>query len=401
MDVFHVTDQLGNKITDESLIHYIEQAICASRDARPRHVSMEHTAMEMTATDRPGLLSEISAVLAELGCHISGAVAWTHNKRAACIIYVEDDLKHGPLMDSYRVAQIQAQLENVVEAHHYEGERRNVRLAAPAASQTHTERRLHQLMAADRDYEHCCSCGYDLSEDDVAHGQKGGCNSTEVEIENCKEKGYSIVTVRSKDRPKLLFDTICTLTDLQYVVFHASISSFENIAFQEYYVRHKNGWTLPSEIERRKMIQNLMAATERRVSHGLRLDVTTQNRVGLLADVTRVFRESGLSISRAEVGLQGEQAVGTFYVKDTSGQAVTPETLETVRREIGGTVLVAHKSSEAPSSQRTTLSNTSPIISTSGSSSSGKQDSKPGFSLGSMFWSQLEWLSSNFRPIKS
>ncbi|KAJ8545974.1 hypothetical protein K7X08_018557 [Anisodus acutangulus] len=407
MDVFHVTDQLGNKITDESLIHYIEQAICASRrgskeiqtcvgrNVRPRHFSMEHTAMEMTGTDRPGLMSEISAVLAELGCHVSGAVAWTHNNRAACIVYMEDELKHGPILDSYRVAQIQAQLENVVEAHHYEGERRSVRLAAPAASQTHTERRLHQLMAADRDYEQCCSCGY---EDDVLHRQRKGCNSTEVKIGNCKEKGYSIVTVRSIDRPKLLFDTICTLTDLQYVVFHASISSFESIAVQEYYVRHKNGWTLDSESERRRMTQNLMAATARRVSHGLRLDVTTQNRVGLLSDITRIFRENGLSISRAEVGVQGEKAVGTFYVKDASGQAVNPETLEIVRREIGGTVLVANNSSGRPSSQPSTLSNTSPSISTS--SSSSKQD-KPGFSLGSMFWSQLEWLSSNFRPIKS
>nr|XP_016463718.1 PREDICTED: ACT domain-containing protein ACR1-like isoform X1 [Nicotiana tabacum] len=410
MDVFHVTDQLGNKITDESLIHYIEQAICASRrgsreiqtcvdrNVRPRHVSMEHTAMEMTGIDRPGLMSEISAVLAELGCHVSAAVAWTHNKRAACIVYVEDELKHGPIQDPYRVAQVQEQLENVVEAHHYDGERRSVRLAAPAASQTHTERRLHQLMAADRDYEQCCSCGYESSADDEVYRQKKGCNGTEVKVENCRQKGYSIVTVRSVDRPKLLFDTICTLTDLQYVVFHASISSFESIAVQEYYVRHKNGWTLDSESERRRLTQNLMAATERRVSHGLRLDVSTQNRVGLLSDVTRVFRESGLSISRAEIGIQGEKAVGTFYVKDASGQAVNPETLETVRREIGGTVLVVNKSLGRSSSQPTSSSNTIPNISTSRSSS--KQD-KPGFSLGSLLWSQVEWLSSNFRPIKS
>ncbi|XP_009770494.1 ACT domain-containing protein ACR1 [Nicotiana tabacum] len=409
MDVFHVTDQLGNKITDESLIHYIEEAICASRrgsreiqtcvdrNVRPRHVSMEHTAMEMTGIDRPGLMSEISAVLAELGCHVSAAVAWTHNKRAACIVYVEDELKHGPIQDPYRVAQVQAQLENVVEAHHYDGERRSVRLAAPAASQTHTERRLHQLMAADRDYEQCCSCGYESSADDEVYRQKKGYNGTEVKVENCRQKGYSIVTVRSVDRPKLLFDTICTLTDLQYVVFHASISSFESIAVQEYYVRHKNGWTLDSESERRRLTQNLMAATERRVSHGLRLDVSTQNRVGLLSDVTRVFRENGLSISRAEIGIQGEKAVGTFYVKDASGQAVNPETLETVQREIGGTVLVVNKSLGRSTSQPTS-SNTSPSISTSRSSS--KQD-KPGFSLGSLLWSQVEWLSSNFRPIKS
>lgn len=130
---------------------------------------------------------------------------------------------------------------------------------------------------------------------------------------------------------------------------------------------------------------------------GLRLDVSIQNRVGLLSDITRVFRENGLSISRAEVGIQGEKAIGTFYVKDASGQAVNPDTLETVRREIGGTVLVANNSSGRSSSQPASSSNTSPSISTG---SSAKQD-KPVFSLGSLLWSQVEWLSSNFRPIKS
>lgn len=198
------------------------------RDVRPQHVSVEATALEMTGTDRPGLMSEISAVLAELGCHVSAAVAWTHNARAACIIYVEDESEAGPITDPCRVAHVQAQLENVVEAHHIYGERRSVRLLAPITSQTHTERRLHQLMMADRDYEDCsCSCsgGRDHEEYEYQrpHKRKGaGSMETQVSIENCKEKGYSIVTVRSKDRPKLLFDTVCALTDMQYAVFHAS-----------------------------------------------------------------------------------------------------------------------------------------------------------------------------------
>ncbi|PHT94297.1 hypothetical protein T459_02179 [Capsicum annuum] len=148
-------------------------------------------------------------------------------------------------------------------------------------------------MAADRDYEQWYSCGYDSSEDDVAERQKKGYNSREVKIENCKEKGYSIVTVRSKDRPKLLFDTICTLVYLQYVFFHASISSFESIAFQKYYVRHQNGWTFESKSEKSRMTQNIKAATERIAG------CYYSKRVGLLADVTRVFREKELSISRA------------------------------------------------------------------------------------------------------
>lgn len=191
-------------------------------------------AFEMTGIDRPGLISEMSAVLAELGCHVSAAVAWTHRGRVACIIHVEDSEKGGPNMDPSRVSQVQAQLQNVVEARHRKDELRGVRLAAPITGRTHTERRLHQLMAADRDYEECCSCGAgggcDLDEF-YSRNMQEGCNGTHVNIDKCKN-GYSIITIRSRDRPKLLFDTVCTLTDLKYEVHHAAISSQESTAFQ-------------------------------------------------------------------------------------------------------------------------------------------------------------------------
>lgn len=186
---------------------------------KSRHMSTDHTAIEMTGTDRPGLLSEISAVLAELECHIAAAVAWTHNSRAACVIYVEDVAKLGwPITDPDHLARIEEQLENVVEAHHRRGERRSVRLTAPAAGRKHTERRLHQLMFADRDYEQCgCSCWMESS--------SLGCSGPHISIEGWKEKGYSAVKIKSRDRPKLLFDTVCALTDMEYVVSHAAVSS--------------------------------------------------------------------------------------------------------------------------------------------------------------------------------
>lgn len=197
------------------------------REVRRGHVATEQTVLEMTGTDRPGIMSEMSAVLLELGCSVTSAVAWTHNTRAACIIYLEDGIKGGPISDPIRLAHVEEQLENVVEAHHGKGERRSVRLAAPVAGQTHTERRLHQLMFADRDYERC-----------------HGCDGTHVSIESCKEKGYSVVNVRSRDRPKLLFDTVCVLTDMQYVVFHAAVASKASMADQ---VRITNilQWHLP------------------------------------------------------------------------------------------------------------------------------------------------------------
>ncbi|KZV36811.1 hypothetical protein F511_22846 [Dorcoceras hygrometricum] len=396
MDVFHVTDQKGEKIMDENVIQRIHEGICVSRRvSMPKQLWIGHTALEMTGIDRPGLMSEMSAALSELGCDVSSAMAWTHNNRAACIIYVDDSSKGGPITDPSRVAEVQALLENVVEAHHYNNERRSVRLAAPATCQTHTERRLHQLMAADRDYEECCSCcGSGTDEDDVDQvyrheGQtKKKCDGTHVKIDKCKENGYSAVTIRCRDRPKLLYDTLCTLTDLHYVVFHGAMSSNEAIAFQEYYVRHENGYTLDSEAERIKVTQCLVAATERRNSHGLRLDVCARNRTGLLSDVTRVFRESGLSITRAEFGTQGDNAVGTFYVKDMSGQKVNPETLEMVSQEIGGSIVVADRSPK---------SSTEATASDKSTSNAGRTHQ---FSLGHFLWEQLGRISNNFRPIK-
>lgn len=412
MDVFHVRDQQGNKIIDESVIHYIQEAICtirlAKREgrpsihhvvAKPKDVSVEHVALEMTGIDRPGLMSEMSAVLTELGCHVSAAVAWTHKGRAACIIYVEGIERDGLAMDPCRAAQVRAHLENVVEAHHHEDEKRSVRLASPATGRTHTERRLHQLMVADRDYDQCCSCCSGNSEwdgVDIYGGcrkeQKKGNIGTHVKIQKCKETGYSIVSVRSRDRPKLLFDTVCALTDLQYVVQHAAISSQGSTAFQEYYVTHKNGRTLETENEKHKVTKCLVAATERRVSHGLRLNICEKNRTGLLSDITRVLRENGLSIIGAEIRVRGENAVGTFYVKDTTKENVNPETLEMVRREIGGCIVIENVSP-----------GTSPVAMPSRTrSGSGGGDERSRFSLGNMLWSQLEWLiSSNFRPIKS
>ncbi|XVE86968.1 hypothetical protein DITRI_Ditri18aG0078300 [Diplodiscus trichospermus] len=388
--VFHVTDQLGNKLADRTLILYIQQTICDTRrrggipkelqtclkkEVRPCHVSTEYTALEITGRDRPGLMSEISAALYELGCHVTAAVQWTYNSHVACIIHIEDGLHGGSIMVQKRLAQVQEKLESVVEAHHESGEQRSVRLTAPAPGRTHTERRLHQLMYANRDYEQCQGC-------DGSCRHWNGCMKTHVTIETCREKGYSVVNMRSRDRSKLLFDTVCALTDMEYVVFHATVRSKGSMADQEYFIRRQDGCSLISQGERHKLTQCLIAATERRVPHGLRLDLCTENKMGLLSEVTRVFRENGLSITRAEIGIHGERATGSFYVTDASGHDVNPRTVELVRQEIGGSALVVSKSRSCRSSRE-------------------EEERPPRFSLGNLLWSQLERLSGNFSLIKS
>uniref|UniRef100_A0A7N1A286 ACT domain-containing protein ACR n=1 Tax=Kalanchoe fedtschenkoi TaxID=63787 RepID=A0A7N1A286_KALFE len=402
MDVFHVTDQLGNKITDQGLIAYIQQALCANkrvqrlstqtvREVRPRHVSTEHAALELTMSDNPGLLSEISAALSDLGSQLAAAAIWTHNGRAACLLYLDDRLTD----TGDDLPYLRKQVEKVLDAHHKTGDRWSVRLTYPSAGGTHTERRLHQLMAADRDYEgvdNCvpreekCGCG--------VGGHKKSCGATYAYIETCMEKEYSVVNIRSRDRPKLLFDTVCTLTDMQYVVFHAAISSKCSIAFQEYYIRQKDGHTLETEAERDRVTRCIVAAIERRACRGLKLEMSTRNRIGLLSDITRVLRENSLSILRAEMGTYGEKAIGTFYVKGMSEAEVSSKTIESVRKDIGGTVTVTHKA--------TGLSSQTSSMASSRTSSSGSMvEERPKFAIGSMLWAQLERLSSNFKPIRS
>ncbi|KAH0461912.1 hypothetical protein IEQ34_009487 [Dendrobium chrysotoxum] len=65
-------------------------------------------------------------------------------------------------------------------------------------------------MFADRDYQRN---GQELVDETMR---------PKVSAVNCYDKEYSVVKILCKDRPKLLFDTICTLMDMQYVVFHAN-----------------------------------------------------------------------------------------------------------------------------------------------------------------------------------
>ncbi|GMG98983.1 hypothetical protein Nepgr_000823 [Nepenthes gracilis] len=55
---------------------------------------------------------------------------------------------------------------------------------------------------------------------------------TMVSVENCDEKGYSVGTVECIDRPRLMFDTICTLMDLECHIFHGFMRSSQGSAFQ-------------------------------------------------------------------------------------------------------------------------------------------------------------------------
>ncbi|CAH1437755.1 unnamed protein product [Lactuca virosa] len=78
-------------------------------------------------------------------------------------------------------------------------------------------------MFAERDYENVGR---------VEQEEKENRWRPQVNVLDCAEKDYTVITMRCRDRPKLLFDIICTLTDMQYVVFHGVVRTGKMEAYQ-------------------------------------------------------------------------------------------------------------------------------------------------------------------------
>uniref|UniRef100_A0A0E0IEI9 ACT domain-containing protein ACR n=1 Tax=Oryza nivara TaxID=4536 RepID=A0A0E0IEI9_ORYNI len=91
MDVFHVTDRLGCKLTNDSVITYIEQSL-GMWNGPTRPMALEGlTALELTGADRTGLISEVFVVLADMDCGVVEGRTWTHRVHLGCLIFLRDE----------------------------------------------------------------------------------------------------------------------------------------------------------------------------------------------------------------------------------------------------------------------------------------------------------------------
>uniref|UniRef100_A0A453S189 ACT domain-containing protein ACR n=1 Tax=Aegilops tauschii subsp. strangulata TaxID=200361 RepID=A0A453S189_AEGTS len=175
MDVFHVTDRLGRKLTDDSVITYIQQvgegeSFSPSWPRRSGKGLEGLTVLELTGADRTGLISEVFAVLADMSCSVVDARAWSHRGRLACLVYLRDED-----VVAASVERIEARLAPLLRG---DSEASGGAVAAvPAGSIAHADRRLHQLMYASRDKERAFPTPW-------------------VSVESWAERGYSVVTVQ-------------------------------------------------------------------------------------------------------------------------------------------------------------------------------------------------------------
>ncbi|KAJ3682603.1 hypothetical protein LUZ60_015176 [Juncus effusus] len=335
MDVFHCTDRLGRKITTDTskLVSCIEHSLTLDPTSSfPHHRVLDHlTSLELTGSDRPGLLSEVFAVLSDLNCSVVEAKVWTHNGRIGAIISVKDAKSGSIIQDSQTSNRIQQKLRHVLRGDNGLRGDPLTEVSYPARVDTDADRRMHQIMFADRDYERREDTWRkaEVSASELVYGAPA------VSVQNWAERGYSVVTVQCRDRPKLLFDVVCTLTDMEYVVSHGTIDTTADLAHQEFYIRHLDGTPISSEAERQRVIQCLQAAVRRRSSEGVRLELCTEDRPGLLAFVTRTFRENGLSVTRADVSTRDGMAKNEFYVTDAWGHMPDPKIIDSVIQRIG------------------------------------------------------------------
>ncbi|KAE8710617.1 ACT domain-containing protein ACR4 [Hibiscus syriacus] len=328
-------DDHGNKITDEGALVYIERTLETKvhllntmRSSVDSTSSEDHTLIELTGSDRPGLLSELSAVLADMECDVVNAEMWTHNGRAAAVIHVIDHFTRHVIEDPKRVSIIKELLFNVMKGD-IDAKIPTARMSVSTSGKTHRGRRLHQILFADRDFERPNDIKFKTSE------------RPHVSVMHCSDRDYTVVMIRCLDRPKLLFDTVCCLTDMEYVVFHGTVVTGRMEAYQEYYIRHVDGFPVNSEAEKQRVMECLEAAIERRTTEGLELEVITDDRSGLLSDITRIFRENGLCIKRAEIcSSNGGKAKHSFFVTDVGGNSVDPKTLDLIQNEIGQGCLI-------------------------------------------------------------
>lgn len=344
MDVFNVTDQDGSKLQNREVIEHIQKclesedylalpAIGLKDGAAPSED--QSTSIELTGTDRPGLLSEVCAVLASLSCNIVKAEVWTHERRAAAVIQITDEATGLAIRDAGRLSKVQELLRNVMQG---DGIARrgggSTCTGGVSVGAARAERRLHKLMLDD-------GAGGSAGEEAVDGEDRCGKARPKVAVMDCTERQYTVVILQCRDRPKLLFDTLCALTDLQYVVFHGTVDAERGSkeAYQEYYVRHVDGYPVRSDAERTRLVRCLEAAVERRASDGLELEVRTEDRVGLLSEITRVFRENSLSIIRAAIATRDGRAEDTFYVSDAYGNPVDGRTVDAVGEQLGHAVL--------------------------------------------------------------
>eukprot|EP01023_Acetabularia_acetabulum_P027109 TRINITY_DN25664_c1_g1_i1.p1 TRINITY_DN25664_c1_g1~~TRINITY_DN25664_c1_g1_i1.p1 ORF type:complete len:525 (-),score=87.52 TRINITY_DN25664_c1_g1_i1:154-1728(-) len=360
VDVFYLTEKESNgKVKDyRKLQSVLRQVLAASVEPTGSQTEICSTVFELSGSDRPGLLADITSFLSDNGCDVRSAAVWTHNGRVAFVFSVTE--QGLPVKDQQKLKALQKRMLEKIQVE----DRDNATIDySSVTGMVHHERRLHKLLLQEErkrwKKQQSSLENFTDSEEDVyettqsdsgtatiaPHSPNSTLLSTyeslqkpHVRIQKDHQRGYWFVEVTCKDRTKLFFDTVCTLSDLDSDIYHASIDERTGIGYQEYYVRPRWGKGDFLEEKAAELKHMLEMSIARRHPKGIKINVHGSDQFGLLAELTRVLGQASLCITRAKAMTWVDKGAcdHTLYVLHTNGSLPNKEVVEQACYNIGG-----------------------------------------------------------------
>ena len=376
----------GDKVRDPKKIHSIKQMLnvymrddeaIANADDTDEIKRVETTVFELSGRDRGGLLAEVTDLLTRNGCDVRSAAVWTYNGRVAFVFSITD--KGQPVQDNMKLERLRQLVGEILAS---TGGTWTVR-TLKVRGEVHHDRRLHQLMLQDEreEWERLQSSerndnislqstenldesaenfvqkpeSKDISLSQSLRSPKFG--RPVVDIAHCSHPNYWTVNIRCRDRTKLLFDTVCTLADMDFDIYHATIdSSAGGYAHQEYFIRPRSGEGDFNKYSADLLKAMLESSIQRRFPKGLKVHVRSLDRFGCLASLAKQLYQANLSVTRAKVRTfaTSNSSGHTLYVMDASGgppnrARVQSALLRCGGKQTEGTDLVSHKAQDLQS----------------------------------------------------
>lgn len=367
VDVFEVQEAAGGPVKSEEKLNSIrrmldinfgiEQDLVTNGDDTDDSQRVETTVFELAGYDRPGLVADVAHLLTLNGCNVRSAAVWTYRSRVAIVLSVTH--KGQPIQDALKLQRLQQILFDMMDR-----QRQGIVTIKTVRGEVHHDRRLHQLMLQEELRLYAAANEQDPLQESVSglsgspdslHSDLAAAASSDsadsvpcdyrspkhskpdVDITYNARSGYWVVDIQCKDRQKLLFDTVCTLADMGYDVYHATIDGEDGHAHQEFYVKPRLG-ALYSIDKAAKMRAMLESSIQRRFPRGLKVHVHSVDRFGCLAQLTRVLKNADLCITRAKVKTYAvnNSSGHTFYVMAADGSAPDRERVQAACADIGG-----------------------------------------------------------------
>jgi len=354
VDEFRLTNNDGSKVTDMLKLDSISRMLNVRACGAGEGEALPVTVVELSGPDRPGLFGALVDVLTTNGCEVRSVSSWTFKRRCAFTVVVTE--KGRAVQDAHRQEYLVTQLHEIMAGHGLGNgcAPPTVRWVEVVGSVNH-ERRLHRLMLQESQQEFArlgpdgdSALASQPSLEAEGAEEEEECVPTDIEPEVTimeGSSGYWEVLIQCADRPKLLFDATCTLADMDYDIFHATVDILDNVALLEFFIRPREGEPAFDEAVARQLKHALKASIERRFPKGLKIHLQLGDMHGVLGDLLMRLGRAGLNITRARVVEDGRaHNTHALYVMKADGGFPTRKMVEDVCRSIGGSMLPAGSS---------------------------------------------------------